>query len=621
MQPCDTPVIQGKGRVMRALRNERGAILLLSGLLSAVIVTLSIAFFMQSREHRFQSVRKRAKLHARYCAEYAVARYGVPAFMSDPDRYEGGEVSNNWIDPISQNDVLGADFLGEDAGIEFTYDFDSLKMDKVFDVTSRQPFYFVSAQGVVSWRIGREDHEVRHRAAVALTFNDFSRFMYFSNGEVSLENGTVNFRAGDELYGRVHINGHVNISSSCCPIFHGYYTQTDDAIGNYSGDLDTIFQGGYSFPFPEIEWPPADAILQIKEQRTPAHTYEGVTRIGDVDVPTTTYIKFDDRVYHVAQYLTDSVRAVTDAGGDPTGIYDTTYVTGSGVNWHTKNLPYGGGHELIYVDGVCRVEGRVDGMITVLASDTMFIMDDIYTSDTNLNPADPDNFGMIPQGSTRRIGLASEGDVYIAMTPPNGGFNGASVTNNLCTNVMGPSYTGGPARGDNTDITVNNHGHMNVIITAAIFAVKCSFGTEFWHSCALTHPFPNTEGVPNGGTPRLPDLCAGEAGRNNSHIARWNCYGANNDQDERGEIFLCGSIVQTTRGFTIRNPPGPFDPCSIGYTNRYYRYDNNFLNGGPPVWFRVRYSDGSQDVSTQLVLSDYDHWRELRTTNQVEVTE
>ncbi len=624
MKSLVQPAITARRNALAVLREERGAILLLTGVLSMVIVALSVSFFLLSREQRFRSMRERAKIHARYCAEYAVARYGVPAFLEDSDRIDQGDNTDNWITPVSRSGIMTDDFQSDDMGRSYEFGYANLKMDKVFDVTSSQPFYFVSAEGIVTWREGSKVHEVRHTSAVAYTFNDFSRFMYFSNGELSLEGSDVNFRSGDELYGRIHINGAVRISTSCCPIFHGYFTQTEPAPINLGPGLyDQVFQGGYSFPFPAIEWPPDNAIDQIKDQRTTGHTYEGTKYVGDEEYNVTTYIKFHDRQYHVAQYLTDTVTPQVDGSGARTGIYDTTYVQLNGLNWVTKNLPYAEGHQLIYVDGVCRLEGRVMGMITVLSSDTMFIMDDIYTADANVNSnyGSEDLYGMIPSGSNYRIGLASEKDVIIAATPANGAWNGNGVSVNRCTAVMGPAYTGGPASGDITDVTSFSQRNKDVIITAAIFAVQCSFGTEFWHTSATNIPLPNTDGVPGSGTARDPELCAGYAGVNNSHVMEWPCYGNASNTDDRGVIWLCGSLVQTTRGYTIRNPLGPLDPVTIGYHNRYYRYDNNFLNGGPPVWFKVKYTDGTQDVATEMVLPDYKRWLEERSENRVDVAE
>jgi hypothetical protein len=586
------------------------AVLLLTVVLSMVALSIATATFMQSRTHRFELMRQRAEIYARYCSEYAVARYGVPSFMQNPELADGGTEENNWIEPRTVQDIMGNAFQVADNALTFRFAYDSLKMDKVYDVASSKPYYFVSAQGVVSWRDGNgRVHESRHRSAVGLTFSDFSRFMYFSNGEIGPENNQVTFGANENWYGRIHINGQANISQFGQPIFHGFFTQTEETVNNLSpGEYENVFQGGWTIPFPVIQWPPQNAIDQIKEQRLADHTYDDFI---DVDVggnverhPLTTFLRFRDRRYWVAQYWGDTL-----ANG-----VDTIYVPINGQNWISKNLPTAQGHEMIYVKGVCRLEGIVRGKLTVLASDSMFIMDNVITYDTQLSQCgDNVRFGVAPVGSPNRIGLACEKDIIIAATLPNGFSNGA---NNGST--CGVVYN--PATGSNIG-NVCDQGRKDVIITAALFAIGCSYEAEFWHTSAYGANLqaqlnnvaegcdPPTNGDVRIWTPNVPPQPNWPA---NYHY--FPCAGAAQFDDRRGTIWLCGSIVQTHRGFVIRNPgaQAPWGQAWIGYGSKVYRYDDNFLSGGPPVWFRVTYADGSQDVATEMVVPDYDRWRKSR---------
>jgi len=562
---------------------------MLTGLLMIVVVGVSLSFFFQNRSHHEQLVRQRAQIHARYCSEYAVSRYGVPTFLSNPEQYETGNASNNWLYPVSAGNIINNDFQDEDDAHAFSFGYDSLKMDLIYDVASGRPFYYLSALGEVSWMDREGDHTVKHRSALALNFNDFSRFMYFSNGEVSPEGNLVTFKAGDEMFGRVHVNGQINISMNCCPVFHGLVTQTAEEINGISeGQIPGIFQGGLIMPFPEIEWPPYDAIEQIKEQRTPGHTYDASVEIVDgpdtYDQPLTTYLKFNGTQYHAAQYWSDSL----DADGD------TIYHQESGQDWVSKGLPVAEGHELIWVQGVCRLEGMVRGKITVLSSDSMFIMDNIYVQDTDIySCGQEDNFGMVPLGSPNRIGLASEKDIIVATTLPNGAFNGRFS---------------GPTCGyvDDSNLSSCGQTRKDVVITAALFAVECSFEAEFWKTSALGATWP---------PPQTRVECPGENNTNHQPVV---CAGAPPLQDERGTIWICGSVVQSVRGFVYRNNPGPWGQAWIGYFEKKYRYDDNFISGGPPVWFRVKYSDGTMDITTAMVVPDYDRWLKMRASNLVD---
>jgi hypothetical protein len=533
----------------------------------------------------------------------------VPAFMQNPELADGGDNENNFMEPRAMTDMMSNTFMSSDDGSAFRFAYDSLKMDKVFDVTSSKPFYFVSAQGVVTWRDRRTNtvREARHRSALGLTFSDFSRFMYFSNGEESPENNPVTFGVNENWYGRVHINGRARISDFGWPIFHGFFTQTEDVVDNLSvGNYDQVFQGGYTIPFPVIQWPPANAISQIKEQRLPDHTYEAhedVDEGGNIRRhPLTTLLKFRDRRYPVAQYWADTLAA---------GV-DTIYKQVNGQNWVSKNLPTAQGREMIYVKGVCRLEGIVQGKITILSSDSMFIMDNIITYDTQLSQCgNLAEFGKVPVGSPHRIGLASEKDIIIAATLPNGFSDG-----------VGGGLTCGIVYNPATDSNIGNicsQGRRDVIITAALFAVGCSYEAEFWNTTAwgaamqaLSNSTAEDCDPPANGAVRIwrPLPLPAQPWPPNYRYKR--CDGAVQLTDRRGTIWLTGSIVQSHRGFVIRNAPGPWGQATIGYNQKVYRYDDNFLSGGPPVWFRVTYADGSQDVATEMVVPDYDRWRKAR---------
>lgn len=584
-------------RLLPVARPERGvAILITTVILAMVVVTVSTAYFFQSRSRLASIHRQRAQLHARYCAEYAVARYGVPTFTRNSDAIDLGQDDDNMFDPSSRQEIFSNNFQSDDLARSFDYSFSELKMDKVYDRTSSKPFYFVSALGKVSWRDdGGDPQEITHRSAVALSFNDFSRFMYFSNGETSPEGNNVTFGANEDWYGRVHINGQAHISSFGRPVFHGLFSQTEETVDNLpEADYDAVFQGGYRIPYSAIQWPPRDAIDQMKEQRTADHTYDATAYDGmGVEHPICTVLQFNERRYTVAQYYSD---AFTDTG-------DTIYVDqGGGQAWRTKNLPTYPGRELIYCKGTARLQGIVRGRVTVLASDTLFLTGDIVTSDVITAPCgNEETFGSVPANSPNRIGLASEGNIVIASTLANGLGNGEQNPGLLCgipTDLYPPV------------ITACQNGRKDIIINAALFAINCSFESEFWKTTCTTWPRPIQTPI------HQQTQCSG---RVNMHAEVIPCPGAPAESDRRGTIWLTGSVVQTVRGYVIRNGGNPYwANCWIGYASKVYRYDDNYLAGGPPVWFRVTYADGSQDVATEMVVPDYDRWRKSRRDYSIE---
>ena len=401
-------------------------------------------------------------------------------------------------------------------------------------------------------------------------------YQYLSNAEITPEGSTVFFGADDELEGAVHTNSVLNTSDSfCCPNFRGLVTSCNAALGNWFGPFDNAFHGGLVLSAPEVSLDLNSSLDQIRAVIQDAHRYEGFAVVEGDTAAVTTYLKFLNTEYAVAQYLTHEVQAQLDENDHPTGIYDTLYVTPGDSDWILRPLPATQDEEVIVVDGVCRLEGFVESRITILASDSMFIMDDLLTADVILDDyPDAEVFGRVPEGSSNCIGLISEGNIIVANTLPNGAYNGAS-TLDICASVMGPLWAGGPAMPANTNIQGSRR--KDVMITASMIALGCTFETEFWHTSATVAPFPETEGTGQG----APDVCGGIL---NSHIAYWPCYGDESSHDSRGTIWLDGSLVQIVRGYFSRIPVGPWGNAHIGYGNRYLRYDQNLYHRAPPMW-------------------------------------
>jgi len=65
--------------------------------------------------------------------------------------------------------------------------------------------------------------------------------------------------------------------------------------------------------------------------------------------------------------------------------------------------------------------------------------------------------------------------------------------------------------------------------------------------------------------------------------------------DNRGVINIWGSVVQSKRGYVIRNQIGPYmlggAGSGIGYTKNYH-YDYNLLSYPPPYWPETQTENG-----------------------------
>ena len=411
--------------------------------------------------------------------------------------------------------------------------------------------------------------------AVAQT-GTYADYEYLSNAEISPEGHASTFDSGEALWEPIHTNDAFNISDLCCPMFMGLATCGADYVINLTENwYVNVFQGGLVLRSPGISLDFEDTLLEIRNAVQEPHHYTGFAIVDGDTQAVTTYLKFSHNEYAVAQYCAGLVQAELDSLDQPTGIYDTLYVTQAETDWLLRPLPDSEGEEVIVVEGVCRLEGFVEGRITVLASDSMFIMDDLVTSDVILSNCGDNSFGRVPEGSSNCIGLIGEKDIIVAATLPNGAFDGAYHGEHFCVSQMGPAWQGGPAMPANIDSC--NNAHRDVVITASILALGCTFETEFWHTSATASPIPPSEGTGMGST----SLC--NDGLNDSHVAYWDC-GYSTTADRRGTLWFDGSLVQILRGYRLRNPVGPWGDATIGYSSFLRRYDRNLYHRAPPMW-------------------------------------
>jgi hypothetical protein len=362
-----------------------------------------------------------------------------------------------------------------------------------------------------------------------------SEFLYLIESEISMEGNPVGLSG--QFYGRGHSNGILNSSPYNPPSLTGVWTHCGCDVFHESDSL--TIRAGYD----KVEFPTEEVIQAILGQASPDHRYPAFSSFEE---PLTTWLKFDHSVYHVSQYSPNQ----TQDG-------DTTYH----MEWQTFDLPQNPG--LIWIEGVTRVQGIVAGQITLASSDSLFITGDLVTEDVILEPCwDPDLFGTVPLGSPNRIGLISEKDIIIAASLANGLGDGLNDPDMMC-----PDFVYDPV------IEVCNQGRRDVIITAALLALGCTFEVEFWKTTAYEAPDQAPIQHPMG--------CEGEA---NTEVGFLDCPSAPALHDMRGTIWLCGSLCRPYRGFTYRNPPGPWGNAWIGHGQKFYRYDENFQTSGPPLW-------------------------------------
>ncbi len=206
------------------------------------------------------------------------------------------------------------------------------------------------------------------------------------------------------------------------------------------------------------------------------------------------------------------------------------------LTWWPTGTPYDStrflmvpinGRTCMFIDGPLDVLGLVSGQITIGCSQTMRLLDDIrYIDASPLDGRLPDNNGdLIPDG-TNLLGLVSEGDIKVANTVLNGRRNSS-----------------GPG------LAQTNRALSSIVITAAVVALGESFTFE-------------QQNDPDSG------------------------YVCDCQPDDRGTIYLFGSLTQMRRGYVHRSTRG-----STGYLKQ-YRYDTRFLQTRPPCFFDAKDEHG-----------------------------
>jgi len=174
---------------------------------------------------------------------------------------------------------------------------------------------------------------------------------------------------------------------------------------------------------------------------------------------------------------------------------------------------------VLFFDGRLQLFGEeVDGETTIGSSGDICLMDNLVFSSINIDNL-PD---FIPDSTREKLGVVSENDIFIADTWRNGRGNGL--------------YEQG-----------GRHERKNIVITAALLSLNERFTFEHQNDEDDDYVWCDPEGEHQG------------------------------ERDERGTIFLRGSIAQNRRGYVHRSNCG-----GTGYAKDFY-YDFRLLDNPPPI--------------------------------------
>jgi len=383
-------------------------------------------------------------------------------------------------------------------------------------------------------------------ALLAETAFGFGRHMLFNDRQHCPPDdpgGQVDFvfNNGDDIYGALHSNDYIRIyRDSGYPHFYGLVTTSKEDVIWVDGTNPAynIFHEGLLVNHPDSSghpFPPTYAIQEVYANTglviMAANVY--VDSVGSFEEIATT-MRLREDMLQIEQWFCDLFYSTGD-----TVYFEEYYESGS---YLPLPPPEQG---VVTIHGKLFLEGYLTGQLTIISSDTIWLIDDVYYDDIAFDGVDwigdpPESeMGMPPLGSLNRLGIISEKNVIIAFTPQNGGYHSGEELPG-CDAVQGI-----PDR-------------ENIVINAAVMALDNVFEVDFWHnSCTIGDD--NPYGLPES------DPCNTD------------------DNDHRGRIYFWGSITQKYRGFTYRSSPGPYGSRQIGYAKR-YNYDENLSVSFPPFF-------------------------------------
>ena len=392
---------------------------------------------------------------------------------------------------------------------------------------TQQRIYRISAVGVVKapWNgenNGDVDKEIRRKAVLYVSIRNFADYMYLSDFELTEFGDRIRFWGQDTLDGRVHSNSQIAIMQN--PVFY-------DIVSHGADDFE--HGPGYN---PEFHIPPVHNAIPVLIPEFAENLRENADRY---EAPG------DNKQQRMVISGSDVTLYTWDLGE----AFDSTEATAT-------NFPITGTIE----DGFCfftetplELKGvNITGSITIGSASLIRLIDDVRVAGPFEPTTQPGDY-RVSYENTNYVGLVSEGDIKIANTPANGRED---------SNFQGPNQS--------------NQNLTDIVITAAVVALgkhqeESGFVGSFTFenqnmadsgyvctSCGCT-PQPGGSPNPNCGT----------GGR-----------------DERGTIWLFGSLTQRRRGYVHRS-------CCTGTGyDKQYRYDTRFLRNRPPCFFDAVDSTG-----------------------------
>ena len=234
--------------------------------------------------------------------------------------------------------------------------------------------YWITSTGEVG--------NIQRQIQIKVKMCTFGKYTYCTNSE----GGTVWFITGDVLEGPVHSNDRISIYES--PTFLGRVTSAASSFRK-GGNYNPTFKEGYQLNAPRIDFPTLqDVFDNYWEMNSDPPPLTIDARFGrDCNIQfnadgTITFNVWHWQGSHKVYDIQDSTVNISDLNG------------------------------IIYVQGDVQIAGTVNGVVTLIATDDIKIIDDVKYQDS-------DSYGRPTSDCDDALALISAKDIVVADTPAN----------------------------------------------------------------------------------------------------------------------------------------------------------------------------------------------------------
>ncbi len=375
---------------------EQGNFPILVVMMLIFLIGSGLAYMKWSADEGVENKYERAAIHANYLAQSGICERGFPFLRSR----EPGNLPRGRVD-LASGGISGVGIYNN----TYVYRLTEHSGGNVFRQTN---YYTIYSTGVVTYEDSRGDEiSVARQRSLTILLRSFVNYMYLTDMETTIFGEVIKFWTGDTLYGRVHSNEQIAMMGR--PVFYGPISTTASAFWHGTGynpyfAIDPVYN--------------APAVIVPDEATKVRNCAAGCSQTYESQGIYNHRLVFDGSGYTIYRWEIGTPF-------DP----DSSFLEHGPIGSSDLNT--------MFFYGPLELMGRLQGRITVGASEDIRLIDDIWYWDSRPN-------GEVDSNSINVLGIVSEGNILIANTWENGRENSAFGTDiiiNAGMIALGESFT------------------------------------------------------------------------------------------------------------------------------------------------------------------------------------